>query len=107
MYEAALVLLGRHDFTSFRASECQAKSPVRTLDRLDVTIHGNEIQIQAEARSFLHRQVRNLVGTLCLVGQGKWTKEDLKRILAARDRATAGPTAPADGLYLTQVKYQS
>lgn len=105
MHEAAQALVGRHDFTSFRAALCQAASPVKTLDRLDVMRHGEEIAIVAEARSFLHHQVRNMVGTLKLVGEGKWTKADVACALAARDRAAAGPTAPPEGLYLTGVKY--
>lgn len=105
MQEAAQRLVGQHDFTSFRAAECQAPSPVKTLDRLEVTRAGDEIRLVAEARSFLHHQVRNIVGTLKLVGQGKWTAEDVSRALAARDRAAAGPTAPPQGLYLTGVRY--
>lgn len=105
MQAAAKTLLGRHDFTSFRASACQAKTPLRTLDRLDVSRHGEEIVIVAEARSFLHHQVRNMVGTLKLVGEGRWRVEDVARALAARDRARAGPTAPAAGLCLTGVRY--
>jgi tRNA pseudouridine38-40 synthase len=105
MQAAAKTLLGRHDFTSFRASACQAKTPLRTLDRLDVCRHGEEIVIVAEARSFLHHQVRNMVGTLKLVGEGRWRVEDVARALAARDRARAGPTAPAAGLCLTGVRY--
>ena len=107
MHEAARELVGHHDFTSFRASECQAKSPEKTLDRLDVTRMGEEIEIAAEARSFLHHQVRNMVGTLKLVGEGKWRAEDVARALKARDRSAAGPTAPADGLYLVAVRYPS
>ena len=107
MHEAARELVGHHDFTSFRASECQAKSPVKTLDRLDVTRMGEEIEIAAEARSFLHHQVRNMVGTLKLVGEGKWRAADVGRALEARDRSAAGPTAPADGLYLVAVRYPS
>jgi tRNA pseudouridine38-40 synthase len=105
MAEAARGLLGRHDFTSFRASHCQAKSPEKTLDRLDVSRAGDEIHVYAEARSFLHHQVRNMVGTLALVGEGKWRTRDIEKALAARDRAAAGPTAPADGLYLVDVGY--
>ncbi len=105
MHDAAQVLVGRHDFTSFRASLCQAKSPVKTLDRLDVVRNGDEIAIRAGARSFLHHQVRNMVGTLKLVGEGKWTRDDVAAALAACDRAAAGPTAPACGLYLTEVVY--
>ncbi len=105
MHKAAQELIGNHDFTSFRASECQAKSPVKTLDRLDVERHRAEILIAAEARSFLHHQVRNMVGTLKLVGDGKWRATDVSRALEARDRSAAGPTAPADGLYLMTVGY--
>jgi tRNA pseudouridine38-40 synthase len=105
MHEAAQALVGHHDFTSFRAALCQAASPVKTLDRLDVMRHGPEVAIIAEARSFLHHQVRNMVGTLKLVGEGKWSIGDVARALAARDRAAAGPTAPPDGLYLTGVRY--
>lgn len=109
-------LVGRHDFTSFRAAECQAKSPEKTLDVLSV-LPGLDraragtgeaqavVEIVAEARSFLHHQVRNMVGSLKLVGEGKWTPDDMTRVLAARDRRAAGPTAPPDGLYLTQVVY--
>ena len=107
MHEAAQRLLGHHDFTSFRDSACQAKSPMKTLDRLDVTGHGEEIRIEAESRSFLHHQVRNMVGSLKLVGEGKWNGDDLKSILEAKDRTKAGPTAPADGLYLMRVDYPS
>jgi tRNA pseudouridine38-40 synthase len=105
MHEAAQILVGRHDFTSFRAALCQAASPVKTLDRLDVERQGEEIAIFAEARSFLHHQVRNMVGTLKLVGLDRWTRDDLAAALAARDRAAAGETAPPDGLYLTRVWY--
>lgn len=105
MHEAAKCLLGRHDFTSFRAKECQADSPVRTLDRLDVTRDGDMITVVAEAKSFLHHQVRNFVGTLKLVGEGKWTADDVRAALVARDRAAAGPTAPAEGLFLVRVDY--
>ena len=105
MGEAAQALLGKHDFTSFRAGGCQAKSPVKTLDALEVSRDGDEIRIEARARSFLHHQVRNMVGTLKLVGEGKWSRADMERALAARDRRAAGPTAPADGLYLVAVRY--
>ncbi|MBP2228140.1 tRNA pseudouridine38-40 synthase [Azospirillum agricola] len=105
MHEAAQVLVGAHDFTSFRASLCQAKSPLKTLDRLDVERSGDEIRVHAAARSFLHHQVRNMVGTLELVGAGKWTDADLRRALDARDRAKAGPTAPPDGLYFVSARY--
>ena len=105
MHVAAQVLVGRHDFTTFRASLCQAKSPVKTLDRLDVTRDGDEIRVTALARSFLHHQVRNMVGTLKLVGEGKWSAEDVARALTARDRAKGGATAPAAGLCLVEVTY--
>ncbi|MDX2144922.1 MAG: tRNA pseudouridine(38-40) synthase TruA [Rhodospirillaceae bacterium] len=105
MHAAAQKLVGKHDFTSFRAAECQADSPVRTLDELSVARRGEEIVIQARARSFLHHQVRNIVGTLKFVGEGKWTADDVAAALAARDRAKAGPTAPAAGLYLVGVRY--
>lgn len=105
MHRAAQSLLGRHDFSSFRAAACQAKSPLRTLDRLDVTRAGELIEIVAEARSFLHHQVRNMVGTLKLVGEGHWPESAVAAALAARDRAAAGPTAPAEGLCLTAVRY--
>ena len=105
MDAAAQVLIGRHDFTSFRASKCQAKSPLKTLDALSVTRTRDTIEIVADARSFLHHQVRNMVGSLVLVGQGKWTRDDLAAALDARDRAAAGPCAPAEGLYLVAVRY--
>ena len=102
---AADMLIGRHDFTSFRATHCQADSPVRTLDTLDVASAGAEIHIHVAARSFLHHQVRNMVGTLALVGAGKWQPEQVAEALAACDRSAAGPTAPPEGLYLTAVSY--
>ncbi len=111
MQQAANYLIGHHDFTSFRAAECQAKSPMRTLDRLQVieTVHdlsfGRHIEIWAEARSFLHHQIRNITGTLKLVGEGKWSPQDVKAALDARDRAKAGPMAPAQGLYFVRVGY--
>lgn len=105
MHEAAGVLVGRHDFTTFRAALCQAKSPVKTLDVLAVECAGEDIVVAARARSFLHHQVRNMVGTLRLVGEGKWTAADVRMALAARDRTKGGPTAPACGLYLVEVKY--
>ena len=105
MAAAARVLVGRHDFSSFRAASCQASGPVRTLDRLDVRRIGAEIVIEAEARSFLHHQVRNMVGTLKRVGEGRWTEADVARILAAADRRLAGQTAPAEGLTLIAVRY--
>ncbi len=101
MAEAAGMLVGRHDFTTFRARLCQARSPVKTLDRLDVVRDGDEIRIAAEARSFLYHQVRNIVGTLKLVGTGQWRPADVEAALAARDRAAGGPTAPPEGLTLT------
>jgi tRNA pseudouridine38-40 synthase len=106
MHDAAQVLVGKHDFTSFRAAECQAKSPVKTLDEIAVTRAGEEVQLTARARSFLHHQVRNVTGTLRLVGEGKWGRGDVEAALAARDRSAAGPTAPAEGLYLVGVRYQ-
>jgi tRNA pseudouridine38-40 synthase len=105
MHAAAQSLIGRHDFSSFRAAGCQARSPLRTLDRLDVRRDDAIVEIIAEARSFLHHQVRNMVGTLKLVGDGSWPVERISTALAARDRAAAGPTAPADGLCLTSVSY--
>ena len=105
MHRAAQSLLGRHDFSSFRAAACQANSPLRTLDRLDVERNGDIIEIVATARSFLHHQVRNMVGTLKLVGDGSWPVERVASALAAHDRAAAGPTAPAEGLCLTGVRY--
>jgi tRNA pseudouridine38-40 synthase len=105
MQRGADVLLGHHDFTSFRASECQAKSPMKTLDRLDIRRQGDEIHIHVSARSFLHNQVRIMVGTLRQVGDERWTPQDVAHALAARNRAAAGPTAPPDGLVLTGVDY--
>ncbi len=105
MSAAAKTLLGNHDFTSFRAVQCQAASPVKTLDRLDVLRVADEVHVVAEARSFLHHQVRNFVGTLALVGHGRWSPSDVNAALDARDRSAAGPTAPPDGLYLTEVVY--
>ncbi len=105
MHEAARRLIGRHDFTSFRSSICQAASPLKTLDRLEVERQGGEIRIHAAARSFLHHQVRNMVGTLKLVGEGRWSGEDVAAALAQRSRAAAGPTAPAEGLFLAEVRY--
>jgi tRNA pseudouridine38-40 synthase len=105
MRAGARHLLGRHDFSTFRDSLCQAKSPIRTLDALDVTRCGEEIHIEAKARSFLHHQVRNMAGTLKLVGLGQWSPDDVATALSARDRRAGGPTAPAEGLYLVEVRY--
>ncbi|HJO97391.1 MAG TPA: tRNA pseudouridine(38-40) synthase TruA, partial [Rhodospirillales bacterium] len=105
MKEAARHLIGKHDFTSFRATRCQAESPVRTLDELTVRRLDDDIVIDARARSFLHHQVRNITGSLKWVGEGKWTPDDMKKALAARDRAAGGQTAPAAGLYLVEVMY--
>lgn len=107
MREAAKLLIGHHDFTSFRDSECQAKSPEKTLDRLDIETDGEEILFHVESRSFLHHQVRIIVGTLSIVGSGRWTVEQVQEALDARHRAAAGPTAPACGLYLAEVGYGS
>jgi tRNA pseudouridine38-40 synthase len=105
MHAAARRLIGRHDFTTFRSTECQAKSPVKTLDRLDVARDGDEIRITAAARSFLQHQVRSMVGSLIHVGEGKWRADDLAAALAARDRAACGQVAPPHGLYLVRVDY--
>lgn len=105
MHAAAQRLVGRHDFTTFRSAHCQADSPLRTLDRLDVERDGDMIRIIAEARSFLHHQVRSMVGCLALVGQGKWSPDDLAAALAARDRGALGFNAPPDGLYFTGARY--
>lgn len=105
MAEGARHLLGRHDFTTFRAAQCQANSPLRTLDRLDVTRDGEVIEIRASARSFLHHQVRSMVGSLKYVGDGKWQPDDMARALAACDRKRCGVVAPAAGLYLIGVDY--
>ncbi|MBL4759083.1 MAG: tRNA pseudouridine(38-40) synthase TruA [Rhizobiales bacterium] len=106
MAAGAKHLLGKHDFTTFRSVVCQAKSPVKNLDRLDVERHGNEILIHAEARSFMHHQVRSIVGSLKCVGAGKWQPDDMRKALEACDRAACGPVAPADGLYFAGVDYQ-
>ncbi len=111
MRKGAEFLLGKHDFTSFRDSECQARTPIKTLDRLDIMVknydecEGCEIIFEVEAKSFLHHQVRNMVGTLSLLGLGKWQPEDIKTALKAKDRTKSGPTAPAHGLYLMRVDY--
>jgi len=106
MHEAAQTLVGQHDFTTFRASECQAKSPVKTLDKLDVHRSGDEIRVEASARSFLHHQVRSMVGTLKLVGEGKWAPKMVADALVATDRTQCGTVAPPDGLYLVKVDYE-
>ena len=105
MHGAAQELVGNHDFSSFRAAMCQAKSPVKTLDLLDVERDGDEIRVTAVARSFLHHQVRNMVGTLSWVGTGKWSEVDVRAALSACDRSAAGPTASPEGLYLVSVDY--
>lgn len=105
MHEAAQRLVGHHDFTTFRSAHCQAESPMRTLDRLDVTRDGERIRIHASARSFLHHQVRSMTGCLALVGQGKWSAADLAGALAAKDRAALGFNAPPDGLYFIGADY--
>lgn len=111
MHTAAQHLIGTHDFSTFRASECQAKSPIRSLDRLDVIevqhglSFGRHVEIWAEARSFLHHQIRNITGTLKLVGEGKWTPGDVRIALESKDRTKGGPTAPASGLYFVKIEY--
>jgi tRNA pseudouridine38-40 synthase len=105
MHEAAQVLVGHHDFTTFRSTECQAASAEKTLDRLAVARDGQEVRIEASSRSFLHNQVRSMVGSLRLVGGWKWSAADLKKALEARDRTACGPVAPACGLYLVKVDY--
>ena len=105
MHAAAQRLVGKHDFTTFRAAECQAKSPIKTLDRLDVERDDEEVRVVASARSFLHHQVRSMVGSLAFVGEGKWSTDDLAQALVARDRAACAPVAPPEGLYLVSVDY--
>lgn len=105
MASAARHLVGQHDFTTFRATSCQAASPVKTLDQLDVSRAGEEIHIRARARSFLHHQVRNMAGSLKLVGEGKWQPDDVRRALLARNREAGGPTAPSRGLYFVAARY--
>lgn len=105
MHGAAQLILGKHDFTTFRAAECQAKSPVKTLDRLDVSREGDVIAVRASARSFLHSQVRSMVGSLKLVGEGRWTAHEFRAALDAVDRSRCGPLAPPEGLYLVRVDY--
>ena len=105
MHAAAVRLVGKHDFSTFRDAECQAKSPVKTLDRLDVHRDGDNVSIEASARSFLHSQVRSMVGSLVAVGDGRWSGADLSAALAARDRTACAPVAPPEGLYLVRVDY--
>ncbi|MDE1972580.1 MAG: tRNA pseudouridine(38-40) synthase TruA [Hyphomicrobiales bacterium] len=105
MHDAARKLIGKHDFTTFRSTECQAKSPVKTLDRLDVVHDGDQLGFIVEARSFLHNQVRSMVGSLVHVGEGKWSGDDLVAALEARDRTRCGQVAPPHGLYLVRVEY--
>lgn len=105
MAAGAARLVGRHDFTTFRSAHCQADSPLRTLDRLDVVREGDTIRVFASARSFLHHQVRSMVGCLALVGQGKWTPDDMTAALEARDRAALGLNAPPDGLFFLRADY--
>lgn len=107
MHEAARELLGRHDFTTFRSAQCQANSPIRTLDQLDVTRNGDLIEVRTTARSFLHNQVRSMVGTLKRVGEGAWSAADVRAALEAKNRAACAGIAPPDGLYLTQVDYST
>lgn len=105
MHEAAQCLVGKHDFTTFRDAQCQANSPIRTLERISVTRSADEIHVEVSALSFLHRQVRSIVGSLEHVGSGKWSKDELRQALEAKDRARCGMVAPPDGLYLMQVDY--
>ncbi|MGO4683118.1 tRNA pseudouridine(38-40) synthase TruA [Hyphomicrobium sp. 2TAF46] len=105
MNDAAQALVGKHDFTTFRAAQCQAQSPVKTLDVFEIRRFGDEIVCEVSARSFLHHQVRSMVGSLKLVGEGKWSRDDLAAALAARDREACGPVSPASGLYLVAVDY--
>jgi len=105
MHDAARILVGKHDFTTFRSAHCQAESPVKTLDRLDVRRVGDMIEIEAAARSFLHHQVRSMVGCLMLIGRGEWSADDLAAALAARDRARLGFNAPPDGLFFVEAVY--
>lgn len=105
MARGAGMLVGQHDFTTFRSVHCQSDSPVKTLDRLDVKRAGEEIHVEAAARSFLHHQVRSMVGCLALVGRGQWQPEDMRRALEARDRAELGLNAPSEGLYFVEAAY--
>ncbi len=105
MHDAAQLLIGKHDFTTFRSAHCQSKSPVKTLDSITVKRHGEKLEIHVVARSFLHHQVRSMVGCLVLVGKGKWSKADLQAALDARDRHALGFNAPPDGLYFAKAEY--
>jgi tRNA pseudouridine38-40 synthase len=105
MAEGAAMLVGRHDFTTFRSVHCQSDSPVKTLDRLDVRREGDEVRIEAAARSFLHHQVRSMVGCLAMVGSGQWAPQDMGTALKARDRAALGLNAPPEGLYFVEAIY--
>lgn len=105
MHTAAQILVGRHDFTTFRSAHCQAESPIRTLDRLDVRREGEAVRVEAAARSFLHHQVRSMVGCLAMVGHGRWSAQDLREALEAKDRAALGFNAPPDGLYFVEGRY--
>jgi tRNA pseudouridine38-40 synthase len=105
MQQGAAMLVGRHDFTTFRSAQCQSDSPVKTLDRLEVRREGEEIHVEAAARSFLHHQVRSMVGCLALVGRGQWTPHDMRKALEARDRAALGLNAPPHGLYFVGAEY--
>lgn len=105
MQEGADFLLGQHDFSSFRASECQSNSPIRTLDEIKIIRNGDDVEIHVSALSFLHHMVRNIVGSLVIVGKGKWPPEKMREILNAKNRCAAGPTAPAHGLYFLRVEY--
>jgi tRNA pseudouridine38-40 synthase len=105
MQAGAGMLVGRHDFTTFRSAHCQSDSPVKTLDRLDVERNGEEIHVRAAARSFLHHQVRSMVGCLAMVGRDQWTPDDIAKALEARDRAALGFNAPPDGLYFVEAVY--
>lgn len=105
MHAAAQILVGTHDFTTFRSVHCQSASPVKSIDRMSVRRFGDEIEVEVAARSFLHHQVRSMVGCLSLVGQGKWSQSDLEAALAARDRAALGFNAPPDGLYFVEATY--
>lgn len=106
MHEAAQLLVGTHDFTTFRSSHCQSKSPVKTMDSVSVIRNGNHIEIHATARSFLHNQIRSIAGTLAKVGDGAWQPDDIAKALEARDRKACGPVAPPCGLYLMRVDYK-